>query len=129
LGEILTEKRLSLYQDLSPHTLYKHFIPPALAPGLVPFSEALNAFYTHALGENWHILANILFWLWFVNVNIAIFNALPLYPLDGGRLFKIALKSMLSRRADEKTISRLTYYVTVTMICVLVIVAALPFIM
>jgi len=129
LGEILTEKRLGLYQDLTPDTLYKHFIPPALAPGLAPFSEALKGFYTHALGENWHILANVLFWLWFVNVNVAIFNALPLYPLDGGRLFKIALKSMLGRRADEKMISRLTYFVTVTLICVLVTVAALPFIM
>ena len=129
LGEILTEKRLRLYQDLTPDTLYKHFIPPALAPGLVPFSEALNAFYTHALGENWHILANILFWLWFVNVNVAIFNALPLYPLDGGRLFKTVLKSMLGRRADEKMISRLTYFVTVTLICALVMVATLPFIM
>lgn len=129
VGELMTEKQLTLYQELTPDSLYKYWIPPAVAPGLVPFSEVLNTFYTHALGDNWHITANILFWLWFVNSNVAILNALPIYPLDGGRVFKIASKSMLGKRADEKMISRLTYFVTVTLICVLVIVAVLPFVM
>ncbi len=128
VGEIRTEWRLELYQNLSTNTLYIHFIPPTLAQGLVPFSEALNAFYTHTLGENWHVLANILFWMWFINVNVAIFNALPIYPLDGGRTFEIALKSLLRGRADEKTISRITYFVTITLICVFVMLVALPFI-
>ena len=126
--EMLTEKRLTLYQELTPDSLYKYLIPPALAPGLVPFSDALNTFYTHTLGENWHITANILFWVWFVNANVAIFNALPIYPLDGGRLFRIASQSILGHRADEKVISRLTYFVTLTLIFVLVVVAVLPFV-
>ncbi len=129
VSEILTEKRLRLYQELTPDSLYKYWIPPALAPGLAPFSEALNTFYTHALGENWHIIANILFWLWFVNSNVAILNALPIYPLDGGRVFKIASTSILGKRADEKTISRLAYFVTVTLVCLLLIRVALPFVM
>ncbi len=129
VGEIRTEQRLRLYQNLTTDTLYIHFIPPTLAQGLVPFSEALNSFYTHTLGEQWHILANILFWMWFVNVNVAIFNALPIYPLDGGRTFERALKSLLGRRADERTISRITYVVTVTLICIFVMLVALPFIM
>jgi membrane-associated protease RseP (regulator of RpoE activity) len=128
VGEILTEQRLKLYQRLSPDSIYLHFIPPTLAPSLVPYSEALSGFYTNPLGEHWHILANILFWLWFVNVNVAIFNALPIHPLDGGRVFSISLKSMLGRRMGEKTVSRLTYGVTVTLICALVMMVALPFI-
>ena len=129
VGEILTERQLRLYQKLSTESLFIHFIPPTLASGLVPFSGALNSFYTHTLGENWHILANIFFWLWFVNVNVAIFNALPIHPLDGGRAFKSALKSVLGPRADEKTVSRLTNAVTVILVSAIVMIVALPFVM
>jgi len=129
LGEIMTESRLTFYQSLNPATLSKYLIPPAIAPGLVPFSEALSPFYTHALGEHWVTLANIFFWLWFVNVNVAIFNALPIYPLDGGRLFKIALQKLLGRKADDKIVSWLTYTVTITLIGVLLLTMALPFIL
>jgi len=129
LSEMFIEQRLRTYQKLAAETPFIHFLPPTLAPGLVPFSGALDAFYTHALGEHWHILANIFFWLWFVNVNVAIFNALPINPLDGGQAFKNVLKSMLGHRADQNTVSRLTNAVTLTMISVIIMMIALPFIM
>ncbi len=128
VGEILTEERLRAYQKLTTETLYIHFVPPTLASGLVPFSAALNGFYTHTLGENWHILANIFFWLWFVNVNVAIFNAMPIYPLDGGHAFKGLLKSVLGRRAGEKTVSRLTNVATLVVLAAIVMTIVLPFI-
>ena len=128
LGEMLIEQRLRTYQKLATETPFIHFLPPTLAQGLVPFSGTLNAFYTHALGEHWYILANIFFWSWFVNVNVAIFNALPIHPLDGGQAFKNVLKSLLGRRADETMVSRLTNAVTVTVISVIVTMIALPFI-
>ncbi len=128
LGEILSESRLAFYQSLNPATLSKYLIPPTIAPGLVPFSDALSPFYMHTAGEHWVTLANIFFWLWFVNANVAIFNALPIYPLDGGRLFKTALQKLLGRKRDDKIISRLTYAVTITLISVLLLTMALPFI-
>ena len=128
LGDLMTQERLRFYQTLTPESFFMYLVPPVLAPGLVPFSDALAPFYTHVLGEQWHILANVFFWLWFVNVNIAIFNAMPIYPLDGGRMFNILLKSILGRRVGEKIVSRITYAVTVTLICVLVMVAVIPFI-
>jgi len=67
--------------------------------------------------------------LWFVNVNVAVFNALPIYPLDGGRMFNISLKSVLGRRVSEKTISRITFAVTATLIWVLLMIVLIPFIM
>ncbi len=129
LGEILSESRLAFYQSLNPATLSKYLIPPTIAPGLVPFSDALSPFYMHTAGEHWVTLANIFFWLWFVNANVAIFNALPIYPLDGGRLFKTALQKLLGRKRDDKIISRLTYAVTITLISVLLLTMALPFIL
>lgn len=129
LGDLMTEERLSFYKTLNPETLSIYMVPPALAPGLVPFSDSLAPFYTHALGTQWHVYANVFFWLWFVNVNVAVFNALPIYPLDGGRIFDITLKSILGRRLSEKTISRITYTVTAALICVLLLIVVIPFVL
>jgi membrane-associated protease RseP (regulator of RpoE activity) len=123
------EEPLTDYQTLTPESLYMYLLPPSLAPGLVPFSDSLNPFYTHGLGAQWHVYANVFFWLWFVNVNVAVFNALPIYPLDGGRMFNITLKSVLGRRVSEKTVSRITVAVTATLIWVLLMIALIPFIM
>jgi membrane-associated protease RseP (regulator of RpoE activity) len=128
LGDLMIEERLRNYQALTPDRLPMHLVPPALASGLVPFSGSLASFYSHWLGTQWHVLANVLFWLWFVNVNVAVFNALPIYPLDGGRMFNIALKSVMGRRGREKLISRMTIAVTATLICVLLMIVLIPFI-
>jgi len=129
LGDLMTEERLTFYRTLNPETLDIYMFPPSLAQGLVPFSDSLAPFYTHALGTQWQVYANIFFWLWFVNVNVAVFNALPIYPLDGGRIFDITLKSILGRRVSEKTVSRITYAVTGALVCVLLMIVIIPFVM
>jgi membrane-associated protease RseP (regulator of RpoE activity) len=126
--ELMTEERLNFYRTLTPETFSLYLVPPSLAPSLVPFSDSLASFYTHGLSQ-WHILANFLFWVWFINVNVAIFNALPIYPLDGGRMFDISLKSMLGRRVDQKNVSRITIAVTTALVCVLVIIAVISYIL
>jgi membrane-associated protease RseP (regulator of RpoE activity) len=129
VGDLLTKERLTLYKTLSPETFSLYLVPPALRPDLVPFSDSLVPFYTHRLGTQWHVWANFLFWVWFVNVNVAIFNALPIYPFDGGRMFDISLKKLLGRKIDEEKVSRITIAVTVTLILMLLMVAAIPFIL
>jgi membrane-associated protease RseP (regulator of RpoE activity) len=129
IGDITTEEALSYYRTLTPETLSLYLLPPSLAPALVPFSDFLAPFYTNALGTQWHVYANVFFWIWFVNVNVAVFNALPVYPLDGGRIFDISLKSILGRKVSEKTISRITFAVTAALILVLLLIIVIPFIM
>jgi len=129
LGDLMTEERLSFYKTLNLETLSIYMVPPALRPDLVPFSDSLASFYTHALGSDWQVYANVFFWLWFVNINVAVFNALPIYPLDGGRIFDISLKSVLGRRLGEKTVSRITYAVTGTLVLVLLLIVVIPFVL
>ena len=75
----------------------------------VPFSETMSNFYTSPLGDYTYFAANILFWLWFVNFNLAIFNALPLYPLDGGQALRSGLQSYGNKRGwKENTAWRIT---------------------
>jgi membrane-associated protease RseP (regulator of RpoE activity) len=129
VGDLMTEERLTFYRTLTPEKLSLYMVPPSLFPGLVPFSDSLIPFYTHTLGAQWHVYANIFFWIWFVNFNVAIFNAFPIYPLDGGRILNITLKSALGRRVSEKTISRITYAVTATILTILLLIIIIPFIM
>jgi membrane-associated protease RseP (regulator of RpoE activity) len=99
-----------------------------LRPDLVPFSDPLIPFYSSELGAQWHVYANIFFWLWFVNINVAVFNALPIYPLDGGRIFNITLKSALGKKLSEKTITRITAIVTAAIILLLAMIILIPYI-
>ena len=128
LGDLATEERLNTYRTLTPATLSLYIVPPAIASGFVPFSDALAPFYAHQLGSLWVVLANAFFWIWFINVNVAVFNALPIYPLDGGRILDIVLKSSLSRRVGEKTVSRIVTGVTASLIFVIVATIVLPFV-
>lgn len=127
MGEMLIEERLRMYNELAVERPLIHFQPPTLAH--IPFSEALSGFYTHPLGPHWDVLANIFFWIWFVNINVAIFNALPIHPLDGGRAFQTLLKFLLGQKADETRVSRLTNVVTAAVISALVTMIVLPYIM
>ena len=127
VGNLATEERLTFYRNPTLESLSIYLVPPALRPSLVPFSDPLIPFYTHELGTQWHVYANIFFWLWFVNINVAVFNALPIYPLDGGRIFNITLKSALGKKVSEKTITRITAIVTAAIIWLFAMIILIPY--
>ena len=126
--DLSTEQRLENYQTFSLNRLSLYLVPPTLASGLTPFSDFLAPFYSNPIPQ-WQILANGLFWLWFVNFNVAIFNALPIYPLDGGRIFNIALKRAVGKRISEKAIYSITIGTTVVCVILFLSITILPFIM
>jgi membrane-associated protease RseP (regulator of RpoE activity) len=128
VGNLNTPEVLNSYKTITPTTVFLYLLPPVLAPNIVPFSDSLTPFYTHWMGPQWQIWANTLFWLWFVNFNVAIFNALPLYPLDGGRMFNISLRALSGKRASEKTISTVTSVVSVVCLILILLVTLFPFI-
>ncbi len=128
-GDLPTEELLTQYENVTLETLLLYMVPPTLYPGLVPFSDSLIPFYTHGLGDQWHVYANIFYWLWFINVNVAVFNALPIYPLDGGRIFNITLKSALGKRVSEKTITRITAIVTASIIWLFLMIIMISYIL
>jgi len=123
-----SQQVLDNYKQFSLETFSRYLIPPTLASSFIPYSDMLAQFYTSPIGPSWAIIANLLFWVWFVNFNVAIFNALPIYPLDGGRIIDIVLKRVAGKKLSEQTIYRIT--IAVSVVCVILVLAsiALPFI-
>jgi membrane-associated protease RseP (regulator of RpoE activity) len=74
--------------------------------GLAPFSDQMSIFYTSPYGSSTAPLANLLYWFFFLNFNLAIFNALPLYPLDGGQAFRAGVKGLAGSRLSERNLTR-----------------------
>ncbi len=87
--------------------------------GLVPFSSQMVAFYTSSYGGSLVTITGLLYWLFFLNFNLAVFNALPIYPLDGGQAFRAGLKGLAGRRLSEKALTWVTVGVTVAVLALI----------
>lgn len=94
----------------------------------IPFSDYLSAFYTSPLGPLTTVAASTLYWLFFVNFNLAIFNSLPIYPMDGGQAFESFLRGVGRGKISEELARRVTTGVTLTIFLALFLVIAGPYI-
>lgn len=93
----------------------------------IPFSSELSSFYTSPVGPLTGVLANSLYWLFFVNFNLAIFNSLPIYPMDGGQAFETFLRGAGRGRISDALARRVTTGVTLAVFFALFAVIAGPY--
>jgi len=109
-------------------TVYWLILPLAT---LEPVSGTTTSFFhvtgpAAALGTgNFWILANILYWLAWMNLLLGLSNALPLVPLDGGLLFRDFAASVAARLRRGWSEARLDQFggraVTVSSLLVLIL--------
>ena len=85
----------------------------------VPFSGTTSAFYTSTYGASLVPLATLLYWLFFLNFNLAIFNSLPLGPLDGGQAFRLGVKALGRGKLSEGALSRISALAAVATVFVI----------
>ena len=102
-------------------------LPPTMAEGSVPYSDIMSAKYeSKTLGTLFPIISNMLFWLWFINFNVGIFNALPIGPLDGGQLYNSLIENKTSSRSGK--IKNAPLLITVVMTTIVIISLFLPWV-
>jgi membrane-associated protease RseP (regulator of RpoE activity) len=95
----------------------------------VPFSDSLGALYTSPLGPATSSVANLVYWIFFLNFNLAIFNALPIWPLDGGQAFMVSVKALGRGKLSEKTLTRITGVATMAVLALILGVLAGPYLL
>lgn len=70
--------------------------------GLQPMQGLATEFFVvngplAALGDGFWILANVTYWLFWLNLMLGLTNALPAVPLDGGYIFRDGLNALMAR--------------------------------
>jgi membrane-associated protease RseP (regulator of RpoE activity) len=101
-------------------------LPPTFQQGFVPFSDLMAPKYTSSVfGDSFAPVANMLFWLWFINFNVGIFNALPIGPLDGGQLYGALIENKARSKAIAKNANML---LTLVMAAIVFAVLVLPYV-
>ncbi len=127
LGEV-KNRYLSAISSLSYREFTLYMVMPTLprVASLIPFSDLLRTYYVSKtfLGDYYYIPSNLLYWIWLLNFNLAIFNAIPMYPLDGGHIFKFGLRRFI----DEKKVNIVVYTVSLLLAFMIVLLVAAPYI-
>jgi membrane-associated protease RseP (regulator of RpoE activity) len=85
--------------------------------------------YYHVPFEGYWGFMHLLFWCGWINLNVGIFNAIPMIPLDGGYIFKEGVERLLDRRGLLKYSGYVTSAVSYLMLVVLVSLIALPYLL
>ena len=129
LSSISTEGIQTMYSSSFFSRPILYLIVPGIvsqADSIVPFSTTLHWLYTSpSLGSAWYPISLTLFWIWFINVNLAFFNAIPLYPLDGGQAM-LNFFSHFGRPGVEKRAKALTTAISLLMLAIILLFLLLP---
>jgi membrane-associated protease RseP (regulator of RpoE activity) len=110
---------LDTYKNLFLNSPLAILMPPTLQQNIVPYSDVMSSHYTSSIfGPSFPIIANLLFWIWFINFNVGIFNALPITMLDGGQWYGTLLENKI------KTKSRIKPSIILSIIFIIIVILA-----
>lgn len=125
----LPVQALELYKKSFTGGIIPMLPPPTVVKGFTPYSDQMSAnYYSPVFGSSYPVIANMLYWLWFINFNLGIFNALPIGPLDGGQLYGGLIESRSRFNKDRlKNISTALSWVMFLIVLVGIVIPYLPF--
>jgi membrane-associated protease RseP (regulator of RpoE activity) len=95
---------------------------------ILAFETPDTSYYIIPFEGFWGVV-HLLFWCAWINLNVGIFNAIPMIPLDGGYIFKEGVDRLLDRRGLMKYSSYITGAVSYLILVVLISLIALPYLL
>jgi membrane-associated protease RseP (regulator of RpoE activity) len=119
---------------LSPVGFFQFLVVPFASDTGIRFLRILafetpdTTYYKVPFAGFWGVI-HLLFWCGWINLNVGIFNAIPMVPLDGGYIFKEGVDRLLDRRGLLKYSGYVTGAVSYILLIVLVSLIALPYIL
>lgn len=105
--------------------------PPTLqGPFPAPYSDSMASKYgSNLFGSYFPVISNLLFWLWFINFNVGIFNALPIGPFDGGQLYGSLIENKLRSMGKKLNPSTVNSAITLIFIAIVIVLIAGPYLL
>lgn len=120
-------KNYFIFDINQPRNILVLLMPPTLNAGL-PFSDLMSPKYESSLlGASFPMVSNTLFWLWFINLNLGLFNALPIAILDGGQLYGSIIESR--SRVDKNRLRQISSAVSTIMVIIVAMWLVLPYVL
>lgn len=95
---------------------------------ILAFETPDTTYYSVPFAGFWGVI-HFLFWCAWINLNVGIFNAIPMIPLDGGYIFKEGVERLLDRRGLIKYSGYVSTAISYLMLIVLVSLIALPYLL
>jgi membrane-associated protease RseP (regulator of RpoE activity) len=130
-GTISPSDALDNYKGafLDPRGYIRLLIPPTLEGIPVPYSDSMAPKYESELfGPYFPVVSNLLFWLWFINFNVGLFNALPIGPFDGGQLYSSLIENKLKSTGSKLNPSTVNGAITLVFIIIVIMLIVGPYI-
>ena len=95
---------------------------------ILAFETPDTTYYSVPFEGFWGVM-HLLFWCAWINLNVGIFNAIPMVPLDGGYIFKEGVDRLLDRRGLIKYSGYVSSAFSYLMLIVLVSLITLPYLL
>ena len=130
-GAIVKE---SVRQSLSLPGLFRFltipFDPTAAGQAfrVLAFETPETRFYEEPFPGFWG-LVHILFWCAWININVGIFNAIPMVPLDGGYILKEGVERLFERWGLSRYALPVVSLVSSVMVVMLIALITLPYLL
>ncbi|KQC03844.1 MAG: peptidase M50 [Methanoculleus sp. SDB] len=92
------------------------------------FDSVETEYYTTPFPLFWD-LAHILFWSAWININVGIFNAIPMIPLDGGYIMQEGITRIFERRRLGHLAKYFVALISWLMLIMMIALVALPYLL